>query len=116
MTGNCTATIEDESPGGRDKYGNRTDPDDYSPLTTEIAGCAVAPGPSPEIAERARDGQVVDATLYVPGQPDIDPAAVVRIDVVMPGAYEIVAGPSPWESPFTGWKAGTVVGLKRASG
>lgn len=116
MTGNCTATIENESPGGHNAYGDRTDPDDYSPVTVDIPGCAIAPGASPEVAERARDGQTIHATLYVPGQPDIDPAAVVRIDLVMPGAYRIVDGPSPWESPFTGWKAGTVLGLERASG
>lgn len=114
MTGNCTATVE--APKVRGKYGDPVEMDGYDFFTGEIPGCSAAPGPSPEIAERARDGVVVDVTLYVPEEPMIDRRSTVVLDGPCAGSYRIVDGPNVWQSGFSAWQPGTVVGLQRAEG
>lgn len=116
MTGNCTATISRDVPGGRDKYGDANPPaDSGSPATTELVAAA-APGLAPELAERARDGVVVDVTLYLPATADVQHTDTVTLEGACAGTYRVEGHPQEWSSPFTGWRPGFVAFLKRAEG
>lgn len=117
MIGNVAVTVERDTPGGLDQYGDPVTPDGYSPVSTDYAGCAVAPRLAIEPGGRGRDSVVVGLTLYCP--PGVD---IVRSDRVVitegphQGTYEVVGEPSDWQSGLTAWHAGVSVALAFAQG
>ena len=60
-----------------------------------------------------RDLVVIGLTAYLPDGADV--AAVDRA-TVRGETWEIVGLPQPWASPFTGWRPGIPVALRRVTG
>lgn len=90
---------------------------DAPPAPVVIDGCAIAPGPSPELADRAREGVEIDLTVYAPGNPAIDHTFTAEIsDGLHDGTYRIVADLAVWANPYTGTQPGTVIALKATRG
>ncbi len=117
MIGNVSVTVERDTPGGLDVYGDPVTPDGYSPVTEDIEGCSVAPRLAVEPDGRGRDGVVVGLTLYCP--PGVDIASTDRVvitDGPHQGTYQVDGDPSDWQSGLTGWHAGVSVALTRSAG
>lgn len=117
MIGNVAVTVERDVPGGLDVYGDPVDPSMYSPTTTDIEGCTVAPRLAVEPDGRARQGVVVGLTLYCP--PGVDIASDDRVIITEgphQGTYQVDGDPSDWQSGLTGWHAGATVALTRSQG
>jgi hypothetical protein len=117
VIGNVSVTIQRDTPGGLDQYGDPIEADVDSPETFDLEGCAVAPRASTETTGRAREGQIIGLTLYCPPGADI-----VRDDRVVitegphVGTYEVEGDPGDWQSGLTGWGAGMTVELTAAVG
>lgn len=110
-----TITIERDSPGGHDKYG---DPISTETTTHTIEECAVAPRTSNELHDRARAGVIVGLTLFAPAGSDIlrTDRVVIPEDAPNAGRYEIEGEPAAWQSPRSGRAFGIQVALRRAEG
>lgn len=92
---------------GTDSFGN----DVWSTTDTTVPG-VFKPGTSVELVQ-GQDLLTVQPSVYLP------PGSVVSaVDVVLVGgvAYEVDGSPNEWDSPFTGWRAGVEVKLRRVTG
>ena len=96
-------------PGGLDRYGDPVG----SPSRTTLPGCAVAPRTSSDVTDRGRQGVIVGMTLYAPHGTDLLHTDQVEVDGVL---HDIDGEPGSWVNPFSGWRAGVEVALKRAAG
>ena len=117
----CTVTVVPG--GGRDqRTGDPLPAGSTSPLEGVIA---ISPraytGASSQSLDqdRARSGQVVAVTLYAAFDPQL--THLDRVEIAghshgMDGLYEVDGDPSNWASPFTDWKPGAEVSLRRAEG
>lgn len=113
MTSNCTAVRI--RPPGVDDNG---DPIDEDPDELTIDGVTIYPGSTRDITDRGREGVVVDATILTPHGSDIVHTDQLRITDAanLDGLYAVIGGAGSFKSPFTGWRAGDEIGLKRAAG
>ncbi len=117
MIGNTTVTVERDSPGGLDQYGDPVEDDEYSPLLIAVEGCSVAPRLAVDPGGRAREGVVVGVTLYCPPGADIARTdRIVLSDGPHAGTYTIDGDTADWRSGLSGWDAGLAVPLTRAEG
>jgi hypothetical protein len=112
-----TVTVTVRRPDGTDRYG---DPTGFT--THTISGCIVAPSSGdsgqPASTERTdlRDTVITGYTLYAPFDADIQ----ATDQILLPGDLD------PWQvngevghwgpSPFSNWKPGTQVSLRRVRG
>lgn len=90
-----------------------TDLDWDDPDELEIPGCGFNPGQSSEPVQNARNAVITKPEVYAPA--DADVLAGDRL-VVRGKTYEIDGDPQDWRSPFTGWRPGLVLVLKRVEG
>ena len=105
-------TVTIVHPGSRALRSGDTVPDWDDTTTEDVAHVAVAPGSSDENNDR-RSGTVVGLTLYLPPGTDIDAADRV---IVRGDTYEVDGDAGDWRSPFTGWRPGIEVAIKKADG
>ena len=93
--------------GNPDGFGNDT----WTTTTTTVTG-AFNPGTSSELVQ-GQDVVTTQPSVYLP--PDADVAAV---DAVQVGGvqYEVDGLPALWVNPWTGWRAGLEVRLRRVTG
>lgn len=98
------------TPGGTDAYG---DPVESTTSTTVIPRAFVAPQQGSENNDPGRAGVTVGLTLYAPPGTDLLHTDQVDIDGVR---YDVEGEVAAWEHPFTGWRPGVVVALRRAQG
>lgn len=103
------------SSGGFDANG---DPLPGTTTTTAIAGAFVAPRSSNDVDDVGRVGVIVGLTLFVAYDTDLVTSDTILVAVgdANDGLYEIDGQPGDWLHPFTGWRAGQTVALKRAAG
>lgn len=97
-----------------DPYSSETVKDDWgNPVTVLATAGGVEPIASSEPVQDGRQSVIVGFRLYLPGIVDINPAwrARVRGEVL-----QVDGLPAQWQSPFTGWEAGTVVQVGRTDG
>lgn len=97
--------------------------DPYNPDNTEISwddpdeleipGCGFNPGQSSEPVQDARNAVITQPEVYAPAGSDV--LAGDRL-VVRGDTYDVEGNPADWKSPFSGWRAGMVVALKRTDG
>lgn len=110
--------------GGLDQW---NDPVVASTSRTDIAGCAVVPRYSSEPVAVGRNGVIIGLTLYVPAgsnilftdRIEINGGGTVAGAPVTPTTakiYAIEGEAADWVNPFTGWKPGMEIALKRAVG
>lgn len=93
-----------------DRYGDTVT---ATTTSTTIEGAFVAPGPSAELTDGARDGVTIDAVVYCPPGTDITHLDDIDID----GArYRVVGHPATWVHPWSGWEPGVVAELTRVQG
>ncbi|GGM75535.1 hypothetical protein GCM10012275_52780 [Longimycelium tulufanense] len=111
-------TVTVKRPAGTDAYG------DPLPGGTEhtVSGCAIAPRTSEEQQDR-RQTVIVGLALYGPYDADIEPTDTVVLpdDPLVPVAlqgteWHVEGEPGQWRSPWTGWKAGVEIALRRVTG
>lgn len=105
------ATRVDAPTGGYDEQGNPI----YETLTIEFDGVGVAPAASNETAEPFGQVAANGYTLYFPYGSDVRAADVFEVRGVEGWQVQGDASTVDWRSPFTGWEAGTVVTVRRAS-
>lgn len=93
--------------GQPDQFGNDT----WTTIESTLTG-AFDPGTSVEQIQ-GQDLLVTQPSVFLP--PD---ANVVAVDAVRVGSdtYEVDGAPSLWVNPYTGWRAGLQVRLRRATG
>lgn len=103
-----TVTLITRTVSGQDSYGN----DVYTETTTDVTG-AFDPGTSAE-AVQGQDLLTVQPTVYLPADVDV-PSAVDAVEIAGQ-RYEVDGSPNVYQSPFTGWRPGTVVRLRRVTG
>ena len=92
------------------------------PADHEVGGCAIYPGGSVEAVE-TRDTVSDTAVLLAPYGADIRVTDEVSVpdSLAVPPPYRgtrwrVDGTPEGWQSPFTGWRAGTAVTLTRQRG
>jgi len=104
-------TITVRRPASPAATGPRGDP---LPWTTRtVDGCVFAPRMSTEAVDR-RDTVVVGLTLYAPADADIQATdRIVRADG---SVWDVDGMPGTWATPFTNWKPGLQVAVKRVTG
>jgi hypothetical protein len=96
------------------RYGDRVEVSSHV-----VQGAAFAPRPaaagrgSAELTDRAAT-VVADAELYVPYGADITAQDVIELGDGT--RWEVSGAPEPWRSPFSGWRPGAVVPLRRKTG
>jgi hypothetical protein len=91
-----------------DRYGDRV-----LGVTFLVPRCAFAPRLSVEGNDRA-DTVTADAELYVPSWAGIE--AADQVELPDGTLWEVQGRPENWWSPYTAWKPGDVVTLKRVTG
>lgn len=100
------------TPGGWDEYG---DPIPGTESRDDIDGVAVTfrRAVTGDVNDRGREGVIVGLTLYLPAGVD-----VLHTDQfeVRGALYDVDGEPAVWRSPFTGWRPGVEVALRRAEG
>jgi hypothetical protein len=84
-----------------------------APSTLTIPGCGFNPGQSSEPVQDARNAVITRPEVYAPSGADI--LAGDRL-VVRGETFDVDGDPADWRSPFTGWRPGLVVPLKRVEG
>lgn len=101
---------------GKDRRGNPT-----AASTHQVSGCFTAPasGDSGQSASRERtdmrDTVITGHTLYAPFDADI----LATDEVLVPGDpkwWQVDGEVGPWRSPFSNWKPGLQVALRRVRG
>jgi hypothetical protein len=102
-----TVTLVKRVKGGPDDFGNDT----WTTTMTDVRG-AFAPGSSVEQIQ-GQDIVVTQPTVYLPPGTDATAIDAVQVDGLQ---YEIDGDPRNWVNPFTGWRAGVEVPLRRATG
>lgn len=91
---------------GEDALGN----DVFSTSSTDVLG-AFTPGGSSEQVQ-GQDTVITQPTVYLPAGTDV--SAVDAIDVEG-DRYEVDGSPNDWQNPFTGWRPGVEVKLRRVT-
>jgi head-tail adaptor len=97
-----------------DEYGNHVETWDDPATALVKPHAAVEPRPSGEANVEDRNAVTSGFTLYWSGDVfDVDPTwrAVVRGET-----WNVLGDSAGWVSPFTGWRAGTVVQVGRTDG
>lgn len=106
--------ILDGAVTSRDTYGNdvRTFPVKATYTNVPVAP-ADANGAGGNEYTDGRDTVVIGLSVYLP-----DGAAVAPADraVVRGETWEVIGDPQAWQSPFTGWRPGIPVALRRVTG
>lgn len=110
MIGNATVVRVRRVESGADALG---DPTDVTETRTTISGCAVAPRSTSDIVDRGRQGVIVGLSLYAPAGTTVDHTDLFEVDGTL---FEVDGEGGNWESPFSGWRAGVEIALKRAAG
>ena len=90
-----------------------TDLDWTTPTETTVPCLGFSPGGSSEVSTEWRVAVSTQPTVYLPTGTDITPADRV---VVRGVTYEVDGDPADWRSPFSGWRHGLAVSLKRFGG
>jgi hypothetical protein len=112
-----TITVTVSRAPGTDRYGDPTGP----PATHEVSGCFFAPssGTSGVAAstERTdlRDTVITVPTLFAPFGSDIK----ATDQILLPGdpkPWEVDGDVGDWMNPFSGWKPGQTISLRRVRG
>jgi hypothetical protein len=101
-----TVTLVKRVKSGTDAFGN----DVFSTTSVDVLG-AFTPGGSSEQVQ-GQDVVITQPTVYLPAGTDV--SAVDAIDVAG-DRYEVDGSPNDWRNPFTGWRPGVEVKLKRVS-
>ncbi|MGZ6806389.1 MAG: hypothetical protein ACXVGG_07115 [Mycobacteriaceae bacterium] len=101
-----TVTLVKRVKSGQDAFGN----DVYSTTTVAVSG-AFAPGGSSEQLQ-GQDVVITQPTVYLPAGTDV--SAVDAIDVAGQ-RFEVDGSPNDWQNPFTGWRPGVEVKLRRVA-
>jgi hypothetical protein len=97
--------------GAEDAHGN---PVESFAAPVSVPGWGFDPGGSVERFDPGRDPVITNPRLFRKSN-DFVPGARDRCTVR--GLLFVVDGdPAVWQSPFTGWQPGVVVGLERVSG
>lgn len=97
----------------RTKTGTDADGNDIlTDTSTLITGCAFDPGGSYEHVQ-GQDLVVTTPTLYAPAGTVVDSYAAF---IIGGHKYEVDGSPNDYTSPFTGWKPGIAIKLKRVTG
>lgn len=94
-------------------YDDNGDPIETVPTRREICDAFTAPRVSSDITDRGRAGVIVGLSLFAPYGTDLLHTDQVEVDGVL---YDVDGEAGQWKNPFTGWKAGAEVALKRAAG
>ena len=87
------------------------------PTKATYPSCGVAPsdgnGTGGNEQTDARDTVVIGLTVFLPDGADVSPTdrAIVRGQM-----WEVVGEPQAWQNPFTGWRPGVPVALRRVKG
>lgn len=92
---------------------------DKAPGSTHVTtGCALWQNSSDEITQQ-RDTTITTYTVLAPRGADITTADLVWLpgdDPAKPARWQVNGDPAPFDSPFTGWRPGIEVQLKRVAG
>jgi len=96
---------------GTDEYGNAT-AGSFAKLVA-VPGCAVAPRKELELVTNGRTGVILGWTVYAPHGTDVKAHDQVRI---LDEQYEVEGEPGVWDSPFTGWKPGVEINIRKVTG
>lgn len=95
-------------------YSGESDGLDWTtPSELTISGVAVAPASSNEPLEVGRAPVDTDLTLYLPDGADVRPLDRV---VVRDITYEVQGERGDWPSPYTTWRPGAVVQVRKVTG
>ena len=108
-----TVTIQRGTPRQGRYSAEATDLDWSSPTETEAPCLGFNPGGSTEVSAVWRVAVSTQPTVYLPTGTDITPADRV---VVRGVTYEVDGDPADWRSPYSGWRPGLSVALKRFGG
>lgn len=102
----ATVTLVRRVKSGEDAFGNDT----FSTTSQTVVG-AYSPGGSSEQVQ-GQDVVVTQPTVYLPTGTDL--RAVDAIDI---GGerFEVDGTPGEWQNPFTGWRPGLEVRLRRVA-
>lgn len=101
-----TVSLVKRVKSGTDSFGN----DVYTMTSTDVLG-AYAPGGSTEQVQ-GQDVVVTQPTVYLPAGTDV--SSVDAIDVAGQ-RFEVDGLPNNWQNPFTGWRPGVEVKLRRVT-
>jgi hypothetical protein len=113
VIGNATVTVVSVTTTV-DADGNST----TTQTESTLEWAAVAPRASTERPHPRAPAVITAASLYAPYATVIDPDDTVRIADHSPavdGDWQVEGKPGPWASPFSDWRPGIEVALKRAS-
>ena len=113
VIGNATVTVTSTTTTTDDNGDSTTD---TSSSTLEWA--ILAPRSSDERVDPRSPAVITAATLYAPYDAVMDADDTVTIaghSAAMDGVWQVEGVPGPWASPFTSWRPGLEVALKRAS-
>lgn len=111
MVGNATVAVVSVT--------TTTDPDGNDTTiesVTQLEWAAVAPRSSTERTDFSAPAVITDAALYAPAAAAIDADDTVRVSnhsPAMDGDWQIAGMPGVWSSPFSEWRPGLEVALKR---
>lgn len=100
-------TLVKRTKGAPDAFGNDT----WTTTETTVKG-ACNPGASVELVQ-GQDLLTVQPSVYLPA--DVDVSAVDAVTVAGL-TYEVDGSPNLWVNPYTGWRAGLEVKLRRVTG
>lgn len=100
-------TVITRTKSGVDGYGNDT----FTETSAVVTG-AFDPGGSVESTD-GRDTVVTQPQALMPYGTTVTPTSVL---VIAGLRYEVDGTANPWKSPFTGWRAGLAVPLRRVTG
>lgn len=93
-----------------DRYGDRA-----VIATFEVSRCAFAPRTRVGTENNVRANTVTaEAELYVPPWAGIESSD--QVELADGTTWEVEGRPENWASPFTGWRPGDLVALKRITG
>lgn len=103
-------TVEKFEGAGYDGGGNPIE--SYGP-PYQLEGCAVAPATTWEPRDGSQQRVVYDALLFAPYGTELGPRD--RVTTFL-GVFEVEGAPEHWHNPFTGWRPGTAIGLRKVEG
>jgi hypothetical protein len=93
--------------GRKDRYGDPIDAIEFT-----VPGCILAPRASTEVQSYS-DTVLSEYTLLAPPTADIRATDELLIDG---DRYAVEGDPQQWDSPFTTWRPGMQVALRRVRG
>lgn len=106
-----TVTILTRTETGTDRYGNPTFA--WPAPGVDVDGCAVAPRSATEPAQVGRQAVITGLTVYMPPGTVVGPYDRLSLRGV---TYEVDGEAGEWVSPFSGWRPGVEVAVKRVEG